>query len=63
MESKSDKSDQKFLPENFPSSGVQKEDRKPLSYKLKYITAAVIFYGNIAFVRLQLKLNLKYLKQ
>lgn len=33
------------------SSSTQKEDEgKPLPKKLKYLTAAVIFYGNIAFV-------------
>lgn len=50
METEQDKSDKKLMHANFASSEVKKEDRKPLSYKLKYFTAAAIFYGNMAFV-------------
>lgn len=50
MATKEDKSNNKLKPKNSLSSEDKNEDRTPLPNKLKYITAAVIFYGNIAFV-------------
>lgn len=40
---------------------IEKEDRKPLSNKLKFITAAVIFYGNMTFVSFTCKFMHKFL--
>ncbi len=37
------------------SPSTQKEDRKPVPNAVKYITAALIFFGNVTFVSYHIK--------
>lgn len=54
MGRKHDENDNNSKQINSTTSSTQKQDTKTVSNVLKYLTVAVIFFGNVTFVSLQI---------